>query len=94
MNQARGETVAALDNGWQVPQVRAATAAGPLTQAFGEIRINHLNFAEGRYQLVLRIHDDFSGQFVDRVLDIELRQGATAAAGQRLSQSQVPAPTR
>ncbi len=90
VRNARGETVAVLDNGWQVPQVRAATAAGPLTQAFGEIRLNHLNFAEGRYQLVLRIHDDFSGQFVDRVLDVELRQ-APVAATQRLSQSQAPA---
>lgn len=86
----RGETVATRDNAWQLPLSRASTGPAALTQVYGDVMLNGLTFAEGRYQVVLRIHDDFSGQFVDRVIDLELRRAPVAAA-QRLSQSQAPA---
>lgn len=87
----KGETVAVRDNAWQLPISRVSAGPAPLTQVYGDLMLNHLTFADGRYQVVLRIHDDFSGQFVDRVIDVELRRAAVAPA-QRLSQSQPQVP--
>lgn len=83
----RNETVAVRDNAWQLPISRVSTGPAPLTQVYGDLMLNHLTFADGRYQVVLRIHDDFNGSFVDRVIDVELRQAAVTP-GPRLSQTQ------
>ena len=85
VRNAQGQTVAARDNFWQLPLTRASATATQLSEVYGDLTVPGLNFAEGRYQIVLRIHDDFGGTFADRTLDVELRR---AAAGPRLSQSQ------
>jgi hypothetical protein len=86
VRNAQGQTVAARDNAWQLPLSRPASGPTQLTQVYGDLMLNHLNFAEGRYQVVLRIHDDFNGTFADRTLDVELRRPAVTP-GPRLSQS-------
>jgi hypothetical protein len=85
IRNAAGQTIAARDNAWRLPVTHAAAQNGPLPAVFGDISLNALRLAEGRYQIVLRIHDDFAGTFADRVLDIELRR---QAQGPRLSQQQ------
>lgn len=87
VRNASGQTVAVRDNAWQLPISRASAGPAPLTQVYGDLMLNHLTFADGRYQLVLRIHDDFNGTFADRVLDVELRR-PVVTPGQRLSQAQ------
>ncbi len=86
VRNARGETVAAQDGAWQLPIVQASSAPANLTQTFGDLTLNPLNLPDGRYQIVLRFHDDFNQTFVDRVLDFEMRRTA-AAASPRLSQA-------
>ena len=86
VRNAQGQTVVSRDNLWQLPLARPSTAAASLTQVYGDLTVNRLDLAEGRYQLVLRIHDDFNGTFVDRTLDIDLRR-APVTPGPRLSQS-------
>ncbi|MGE0700853.1 MAG: hypothetical protein AB7O57_17275 [Hyphomicrobiaceae bacterium] len=90
VRNARGQTVVARDNAWTVPVSRPSAAPATLTQVYGDLMLNHLTFDEGRYQIVLRIHDDLNGTFVDRVLDVELRRQATAD-NQRATQSTVAA---
>jgi len=85
VRNAQGQTVAVRDNAWQLPLVRASSGPAPLTQVYGDLMLNHLTFPEGNYQLVLRIHDDLNGTFVDQTLDIVLRTAVTP--GQRLSQA-------
>lgn len=85
VRNARGETVASRDNAWQLPISRAASGPAPLTQVYGDLMLNQLTFPDGRYQLVLRIHDDFSQTFADQTIDIELRTGTAASA--RLTQA-------
>jgi hypothetical protein len=87
VRDAQGKTAAARDNAWQLPVAIQAASDMPLTELSRDLPVNHLTLADGRYQLVLRIHDDFGGTFVDRTLDIEVRQGAAQPAA-RLSQSQ------
>jgi hypothetical protein len=86
VRNAQGQTVAVRDNAWQLPIVRASSGPAPLTQIYGNLMLNHLTFPEGNYQIVLRIHDDLNGTFVDRTLDIELRRPAVTP-GPRLSQT-------
>jgi hypothetical protein len=74
-------------------QTVPSTGPAPLTQVYGDLMLNHLTFAEGRYQVVLRIHDDFNGTFADRTLDVELRR-APVTPGPRLSQSAPTSQTR
>jgi hypothetical protein len=93
VRNANGETVATRDNAWQLPLAAAASAPAPLTRVYGDLMLNHLTFADGRYQIVLRIHDDFNGTFVDQVMDIELKS-AQATPGPRLSQAAPAAPQR
>lgn len=93
VRNAQGQTVVARDNLWQLPLARAATGPSTLTQVYGDLTVNRLDLAEGRYQLVLRIHDDFNGTFADRTLDVELRRAAVTP-GPRLSQSAPTPPTR
>lgn len=93
VRNARNETVAVRDNAWQLPINRASATAGSLTQLYGDLTVNGLTFPDGRYQIVLRIHDDFAGTFVDRVLNVELRRQAAAPAA-RVSQSTAAAPGR
>lgn len=88
VRNAQGQTVAVRDNAWQLPLVRASSSPAPLTQVYGDLMLNHLNFAEGNYQIVLRIHDDLNGTFVDQTLDVILR--VAAASGPRLSQATQP----
>jgi hypothetical protein len=83
IRNAQGQTVVAQDNAWRLPIVHAATRAVPLPAAFGDLTVNPLSLPDGRYQIVLRIHDDLATTHVDRTLDIELR----AATAQRLSQA-------
>ncbi len=85
VRNAQGQTLVVRDNLWQLPLARPAAGPAQLTQVYGDLTVNRLDFAEGRYQLVLRIHDDFSGSYADRVIDIELRRAATP--GPRLSQT-------
>ncbi|MDX2156820.1 MAG: hypothetical protein SFW09_09945 [Hyphomicrobiaceae bacterium] len=85
IRNAQGQTVAVRDNAWQLPVSHASATLVPLPPVYGDLSVNPLRLAEGRYQIVLRIHDEFAGTHVDRVLDIEMRQ--RAAAGPRLSQS-------
>lgn len=85
VRNAQGQTVAVRDNFWQLPISRASTAPTQLSEVYGDLSVPGLNFAEGRYQLVLRIHDDFGGTFADRTIDVELRR---ATPGPRLSQTQ------
>ena len=89
VRNTQGQTVAVRDNAWQLPLVRASSGPAPLTQVYGDLMLNHLTFPEGGYQIVLRIHDDFNGTFVDQTLDVELRQQA-ARPGPRLSQVNPP----
>ena len=93
VRDAQGQTVAVRDNAWQLPLTRPSTGPAPLTQVYGDLMLNHLTFAEGRYQVVLRIHDDFNGTFVDQTLDVELRR-APVTPGPRLSQSAPVSQTR
>ncbi|MEZ5816373.1 MAG: hypothetical protein R3D44_04765 [Hyphomicrobiaceae bacterium] len=86
IRDTQGQTLAVRDNAWQLPLTRASSGPAPLTSVYGDLMLNHLNFAEGRYQIVLRIHDDFNGTFVDRTLDIELRR-PQVTPGPRLSQT-------
>lgn len=86
VRNAQGQTVAVRDSAWQLPLVRASSGPAPLTQVYGDLMLNHLTFPEGSYQVVLRIHDDLNGTFVDQTLDIELRQQAPRPS-QRLSQA-------
>jgi hypothetical protein len=86
IRNAQGQTVAVRDNAWQLPISHASAQAAPLPPVFGDLSLNPLRLADGRYQIVLRIHDDLAGTHVDREVDIEIRQ--RASAGQRLSQSQ------
>ncbi|MGE0765064.1 MAG: hypothetical protein AB7L90_01250 [Hyphomicrobiaceae bacterium] len=90
VRNSQGQTVAVRDNAWQLPLTRASAGPAPLTQVYGDLMLNHLTFPEGSYKVVLRIHDDLNGTFVDQTLDIELRQQAVRP-GQRLSQAN---PTR
>ncbi len=82
----QGQTVAVRDNAWQLPLSRAASGPAPLTQVYGDLMLNHLTFPEGRYQIVLRIHDDLNGTFADRTLDVDLRR-APANPAPRISQA-------
>ena len=84
VRNTQGQTVVARDNLWQLPLSRTVAQAQAQPQLYADLTVTRLDLPEGRYQLVLRIHDDFNGTFADRVLDIELRR---AAAGPRLSQS-------
>lgn len=93
VRNAQGQTLVVRDNLWQLPLARPSAAPAQLTQVYGDLTVNRLDFAEGRYQIVLRIHDDFSGTFVDRVLDIELRNAAVTQ-GPRLSQTNPASQTR
>ncbi|MBS0240764.1 MAG: hypothetical protein JSS20_01220 [Proteobacteria bacterium] len=90
VRNARNETVATRDNFWQLPISRAATGPASFTQLYGDLTVTGLTFPDGRYQIVLRIHDDFAGTFVDRVIDVELRR-PQANGNQRLSQTNVGA---
>lgn len=92
VRDSAGQTVASRDNAWQLPLSRQASAPAPLQEVYGDLMLNHLTFADGRYQIVLRIHDDFAGTFVDRTLDVEIRTPAQAASA-RLSQA-APRPAR
>lgn len=83
----QGQTVAVRDNAWLLPVVHNSAQAVALPAVYGDLTLNPLRLADGKYQIVLRIHDDIAGTFVDRVLDIEMRR-TTAPAGQRLSQTQ------
>ena len=93
VRDAQGQTVAVRDNAWQLPLTRPSSGPAPLTQVYGDLMLNHLTFAEGRYQVVLRIHDDFNGTFVDQTLDVELRR-APVTPGPPLSQSAPVSQTR
>lgn len=93
VRNAQGQTVAVRDNAWQLPISRPSAGPAPLTQVYGDLMLNHLTFAEGRYQVVLRIHDDFNGTFADRTLDVELRN-APVTPGPRLSQTNPASRTR
>lgn len=93
VRNAQGQTVVSRDNLWQLPLARPSTSPAALTQVYGDLTVNRLDLAEGRYQLVLRIHDDFNGTFADRTLDVELRRAAVTP-GPRLSQSTQTPPTR
>jgi len=93
VRNAQGQTVATRDSAWQLPLSRPSTGPAPLTEVFGDLTLNHLTFAEGRYQVVLRIHDDFNGTFVDRTIDVELRRAAVTP-GPRLSQNTPAAQAR
>jgi hypothetical protein len=86
VRNAQGQTVAVQDNAWQLPITRPSAGPAQLTQVYGSLTVNHLTFPEGRYQIVLRVHDDNSGAFVDQTIDVELRAQA-AQNGPRLSQS-------
>jgi hypothetical protein len=86
IRNARNETVAAQDNAWKLPVTHVSATNVPLPAVYGDLSVNPLALADGRYQIVLRIHDDFGAKFADRVLDLEIRRGA--AAGPRLSQAQ------
>ena len=86
VRNAQGQTVAVRDNAWQIPLAQASSEPRGLSQVYADLTLNYLTFPEGTYQIVLRIHDDLNGTFVDRTLDIELRQQAVRP-GQRLSQA-------
>jgi hypothetical protein len=93
VRNSQGQTLVVRDNLWQLPLARPSTGPAQLTQVYGDLTVNRLDFAEGRYQIVLRIHDDFSGTYADRVLDIELRR-APVTPGPRLSQTNPASQTR
>lgn len=88
IRDARGVTVIAQDNVWQLPIVHPSARAAALPAVYANLTVNPLRLTAGTYQLVLRIHDDLAGTFVDRSLDITL---GSPPPGQRLSQAQVPA---
>lgn len=88
VRNTQGQTVVARDNLWQLPLSRTAAEAAAQPQLYADLTVTRLDLPDGRYQLVLRIHDDLNGTFADRALDIELRR---PAAGPRLSQSTQPA---
>ncbi|MFV0296902.1 MAG: hypothetical protein ACK5JT_12380 [Hyphomicrobiaceae bacterium] len=88
IRNADNTTVASQDGAWRLPLAVAAAADGKLGSVYGDLSVNPLHLADGDYQIVLRIHDDVSGRFVDRVLNVEVKDGADGT--QRLSQARRP----
>ncbi|MEZ5854149.1 MAG: hypothetical protein R3D67_05165 [Hyphomicrobiaceae bacterium] len=85
IRNAANQTVASQDNAWRLPVTHASATNVPLPRVYGDLSVNPLGLPDGRYQIVLRVHDDIGGKFADRVLNIEMRR--SAAAGPRLSQA-------
>ncbi len=85
IRNSANQTVASQDNAWRLPVRHVSATNVPLPAVYGDLSVNPLGLPDGRYQVVLRIHDDFGGKFADRVLNIEIRRDA--AAGPRLSQA-------
>ena len=79
IRDAAGAVVAAQPAAWKVPVSAASPTHRPLSNVYVSLPINHLTFADGRYRIQLRVHDDLGAKFVDRAIDIELRT-ATAAS--------------
>ena len=90
VRNSAGAVVGNQKAAWKLPVSVAATSQRPLTQVFANLNLTHLTFAPGHYQLVVRVHDDLSGQVAERAIDVELREPAAAAPGSQPAPAQPP----
>lgn len=66
VRDADGKVIVNEKGAWKLPVAVKAPSHLPLSQVYAAMSTNPINLPAGRYQLQLRIHDDFGGTFSDR----------------------------
>lgn len=72
LRDADGKVIVNETGAWKLPVAVKAPSHLPLTQLYAAMSTNPINLPAGRYQLKLRIHDDFGGTFTDRQVTITI----------------------
>lgn len=90
VRNSAGEVVGQQAGAWKLPLSVQSTTNARLKDVYASLALTHLNFAEGSYKVLIRVHDDFGGKSTEATLDIELRRQSPLAtvateAAQRLT---------
>jgi hypothetical protein len=72
IRDADGNVIVNEKGGWKLPIAVKAPSHLPLSQVYAAVSTNPINLPAGRYQISLRIHDDFGGTFADRNVTITI----------------------
>jgi hypothetical protein len=72
IRDADGNLIVNEKGAWKLPVAIKAPSLLPVSQLYAAMSTNPINLPAGRYQLQLRIHDDFAGTFADRNVTITI----------------------
>lgn len=68
-----GDVVASQPGAWKIPLAVASSSHQPLANVYAAISTTPISLQAGKYQVKLRINDDFGGTFLDRHVTITVQ---------------------